>query len=662
MPYQIAATASGPLAELSGSLALPRLLQLDSPAPHSLWALVDSARPDSQQNAWAILPGSAPAPRAFPRFESVDDWAPGLTALFERRLRLRAAAAAEVSALWTSIAAPISGAAIAGDIGLDLDLGIQARAHWNVDSDFWLSIRRPSAAPVLEVRLCAARIGARSIDVKATAHAGLDEATRKSLAAILARQRDAVIDKLGTTDKTKKFAPFLERWLSLGPVERERLWANPDAEIVLAAKQAVGRSLEAALRHTDEVTARLEYAAVRTLEKQLEVSLAVELDKRQATSALLDATFDFGANPALAGLFAEVREGNLTPLVEREVPGLTLRACTLAEEHARRRTFRWRVPFASGFAESRDRLFMALEALDDETGRIVHARATAESARATRHCASLLTIEAALAARLSGDVTVHDASALHARFELDLRTTRPRSLAPLLQLYGQPLPADPHVTRFRLAVSMPPESLAHWLEPQDPAALSRRLQQAWRALLPAAVDLNSLNEATAAPLFVWASLPVSTAARLTANGVQLDCPGDLYWDWANKDLVRAMVWNPRTRAALEARIAQSPFRVTADEMRRTLERPVGAAVFQSLLCVEASLADNLPHQLGLRVASPRGPVETLRNVGHLLESVTGQFHRRLTSVYGADAARALGPLLLTAASPVKPEVEAVWYR
>jgi hypothetical protein len=331
-------------------------------------------------------------------------------------------------------------------------------------------------------------------------------------------------------------------------------------------------------------------------------------------------------------------------------------------ENARRRTFNWRVPFASGFAESRERLFMALEALDDETGRILLARATAESARATRHAASLLTIEAALASRLSGDVTVHDQAALHARFDLALRTTRPRALEPLLALYGLPAPADPHCTRFRLSVRMSPEALAHWLEPQDPAALSRRIQQAWRALLPAAVDLDSLNETTAAPLFVWASLPVSTAARLTPGGLQLDRPGDLYWDWPNKELRHAMIWNPRTRAALEARIARSPFQVTADEMRRALDRPVGAAVFQSLLNVEASLADNLPHQLGLRAPKPRGPVETLRNIGHLLESATGYFHRRLTSVYGAEAARALGPLLLTAASPVKPEVEAVWSR
>ena len=50
-----------------------------------------------------------------------------------------------------------------------------------------------------------------------------------------------------------------------------------------------------------------------------------------------------------------------------------------------------------------------------------------------------------------------------------------------------------------------------------------------------------------------------------------------------------MVWNPRTRAALESRLARTHLTATADEMRRAVSQPVGAAVFSSLLRTEAQL-------------------------------------------------------------------------
>ena len=201
MSYRFAASTTGPLAKIAGSLALPLSLQLTSEDPHHVWALVDKEQPPGLQNAWAIFPIALAAvkdqfsPRFESRFESIDDWLPGMTALLERRTAFRATAAAEVSALWTSLAAP-SKTAITGDIGLDLDLGIQAHAQWEADSDCWWSIQRPGDAPVLRVRLCAARASARSVSVKATASAGLDQATQNALAAILGQHRTQLLHQL----------------------------------------------------------------------------------------------------------------------------------------------------------------------------------------------------------------------------------------------------------------------------------------------------------------------------------------------------------------------------------------------------------------------------------------------------------------------------------
>src|SRR6187549_878053 len=109
MPYRFAAYTTGPLAKIAGSLALPAAVELNSEEPHHMWGLVDKEQPTGLQNAWAILPTAVGAVKdaMFPRFESVDDWLTGMTALMERRVRFHASASAEVSALWTSLAAPL---------------------------------------------------------------------------------------------------------------------------------------------------------------------------------------------------------------------------------------------------------------------------------------------------------------------------------------------------------------------------------------------------------------------------------------------------------------------------------------------------------------------------------------------------------------------------
>ncbi|MFN0101689.1 MAG: hypothetical protein ACKV2U_06310 [Bryobacteraceae bacterium] len=671
MPYRFAASTTGPLAEIAGSLALPAALQFNSEDPHHVWALVDNDRPSGLQNAWAILPVAAAAAKELfrPRFDSVDDWLPGMTALMERRVDFRANATAEVSALWTSLAAPLK-TAITGDIGLDLDLGLQAQAQWQVSSDCWWSIQRPDAARLLRLRLCAARSSARSISVKAGAVANLDQATRNALAAILGQHRTQLLHQLrqgvyGMLGKLpaskKKVGDFLEKWLTLPAETQAEQWRNPADPLLAALKTVVDGAVDNTLAHADQLTARLEYAAVRALEKSVEVSLTAIFDKRRSSDAILDADFDFDANPGLEALYRQALDGDLTPLLAQPVAGLTLRRCTIAEEIARRQTFAWRLPFSSGFVSSQERLQTAMEALDDETGRVVRGYVKAESERRTRHASSLLSIEGAFAAHLGAEVTVHDPASLNARFELNFRTNRPLALQPLLDLYGAG-PAERHATACRIEIALPPESIAHWLEPQDPAVVSRRMQTVWRTLLPLTVDMDSLNNQAAAPLLVWASLPVTTEARRTARGVELNRRGGLYWDWADPQLLQAMVWNPRTRSALEARLEQTHLTATADEMRRAVSQPVGAAVFSSLLRTEAQFIDRLTSHLGHRIANPRNPVETMRNMSFMLSGMASAFHTKLTSVYGPEAARALGPLLLSAASPHKPEVKVTWSR
>ncbi|HEU0122904.1 MAG TPA: hypothetical protein VFQ91_20405 [Bryobacteraceae bacterium] len=668
MSFRFAATATGPLGQILDALALPAALALTAREEHHVWSLVDPDQPPGRQTAIAAVPVATPVPDGYiPRLDSVDAWLPGMVVLMERRSDIRAAAAAEVSALWTSLAAPLK-AAITGDIGLDLDLGIQARAEWQAASDCWWAIERPTAARALRLRLCAARNSALGIAVKATASAGLDQATRNAAAAALGRHRTQLLNRLrrGATDVVKRMPapleqiqPFLEQWLTLPAETQNSQWQNPVSPLLAALKSAVDGSVDAALAQSDQMAGRLEFAAVRTMEQKLQLSLAAVFDRRKTDTAILDALFDFDANPGLSARFTQALEGNLTPLLVEPVHGLTLYNCAITSDLTRRQTFLWQLPFSSGSLSARDRVQTAMQALDDSTGRIVRGYAKAESERRTRKAASLLSIEGAFATRLGGEVTVHTPAVSQARFTLDIRTDRPVSLEPLLALYGAG-GVPPHASVCRLSVSVAPEAVSQWLLPQDSGEVSRRMQTAWRTLLVASVDMDMLSPMAAAPLLVWASLPVSTAICRTERGVELNRPGSPYWDWADGELRQAMVWNPRTRAALEARIEQSHFRMSADDMRRAVSQPVGSAVFRSLLQSEAVFVDLLTSNLKRYAIASATPAETLRNLSFLLAKLVQVFHDRLTSVYGPETARALGPLLLSAASPEPPTVEVAW--
>ena len=671
MPYRFAVSTSGPLAKIAESLAFPAALQLTSNEPHHAWALVDNDKPLGQQGVWTIFPAAAAIAkeRFQPRFDSVDEWLPGMTVLLERRLHVRVSAAAEVSALWTSLAAPLH-AQIAGDIGLDLDLGIQTQADVQIYSDCWWSIERPSNHPLLRIRLCAARGSARSISVKAVAAAGLDQATRNSLAALLGRHRTQLLHKLHAGSKDvlaklpapkRKLQEFLTTWLALPAEEQAAQWRNPVDPLLAKLKAAVDAAVDTTLAGADQLTARLEFAALKAIERKAELSLSASFDKYRNATALLDADFDFAANPALDALFRQTLDGDFTALLAGHVPGTAIRSCAITADLTRRQTFAWRIPFAAGFVSSKERLHTAMEALDDDTGRIVRAHVNAESERRTRHASSLLSIEAAFAAHLGAGVIVHDPASLNARFELDIRTNRPSSLQPLLKLYGAG-PVHAEATRCHLEMTLGPAAIAHWLEPQVPADVSRRMQRVWRTLLPLVIDIDSLNAQSAAPLLVWASLPVSAGARLNGSKLELNRGNERYWDWPDRQLREAMVWNPLTRDALELRLRQTHFDATADETRRLLSKPHGAAVFESLLRTEASIIDRLTSALYRRPDREPTPVERMRDLSFMLGGLVSAFHAKLTSIYGAEAARALGPLLLSSASVQKPEVKVTWSR
>lgn len=607
MPFHVTASAQGPWDHLAEQLALPVALHIQADNAAHLYSLASTGEDPAPLTAWGVLPGGATELPAGLDLDSLDAWRPGMTVLLERQTRLHTTIQSEVSALWTGFTPRPTG--LAGHIGLDLDLGINATASIAVEGALWWAITRPSPARQIVVRLAGARSAARSLQVNAIAHGGLDGATQRALAAILDRRR--------------------EEWTGLLP-------------------------------ESDALTARLEFAAVRLLERQWEATLGVQLDGNRASQVLVEATFDFDAGAAVPTLFQQVLRGKTNALFGAPVPGIRLSRGVLVTEQTDRRTFQWQIPFTAGFLSTGKRLRTALEALDDQSGRTLTVRASSESSRTTRRAASLLQLEGALAVSLSKDVVVHGSSPLEAQLEWTVRAGDPHALAPLLRLYGLTPPPGANRLDCNLQVRVRAAALATWFQPQEPAEVSRRLQRAWRALLPAVVDRQRLAPANLAPLWVWAALPVCTNARRTATGLVMDDPPATYWDWPSRRLREAMVWNPRTRAALDRQLVLEARPVTPDELRRQVATPAGEAVFQSLLHTEALLIEAVVALPRLGRPDERDPVGMLRDFSHWLAGITDAFHARLTSLYGADAARALGPLLLASGGTAAPEAEVKW--
>lgn len=656
--------ATGTAAALLEKLHIPASLAGSAGSEsHSLWAI-----PSPDDTQYALVPAAANPTAPALAHANPAAWLPGATLFARRQTHLRASARAEYSALFTSLASPVK-TALTGDIGLDFDLGIQASASWQSETNCWFSLHRPAAAPTpqLRLRLASAANRTRRISVQAAAAAGLDNATRNALAAAAGQHRNQILARLrrGLFDGLDRLA-VIARATGLDPASPQA--APAFQELLAAPTQALWDAIDTFVPYLDAQAARLtdtlDQATRAHLERSLQADLSFALSSESRGEALLDATFDFSvSNPRLQAVLDAALQGILDPLLSAPVPGITLHKGILSDTLNTRRTFEWRLPWSSGKRVLAQQVQSAIESLDLESGRLSRGSASAISARQARRAVSVLQLDAALAAFVSPHVTVHTPAAASVRFHLDMRTSRPASLRPLLALYGQTeIPES--ATRLRLTAVVPPAGIAPWLEDSNPLDASRRLQRAWRALLPALVDMDDHNLPTAAPLLVWASMPVAAGACVDGSTLRLNTGKEVYWDWRDESLRGAMINNQRTRDALAARIALTHLDATPAQAVAACRDRHAKALLESLLFVESGLVGSLPLMFdrlrSLRQMQNAALSDYMRCASNLLHDLTLAFHVRLTSIYGPDIARAAGPLMLAAATDSRPSVEVLW--
>ena len=91
----------------------------------------------------------------------------------------------------------------------------------------------------------------------------------------------------------------------------------------------------------------------------------------------------------------------------------------------------------------------------------------------------------------------------------------------------------------------------------DKMSLSRTLQAAWKNMLPALYfqDLSQYQpNSSVAALLVWSAMPVATGIDLSGGTLSFQTDKDVFWDWPDVDLRRAVACDSQTVTALAAEL------------------------------------------------------------------------------------------------------------
>ncbi len=231
-----------------------------------------------------------------------------------------------------------------------------------------------------------------------------------------------------------------------------------------------------------------------------------------------------------------------------------------------------------------------------------------------------------------------------------------------------------------MQVSVPSSVLGSWFIrrsedrlKRDSATLSLALQANLRALLPFCYfqDVSRLrSNPTAAALLVWAAMPVSTAIDFQDGQIRrFNTDSDVFWDFPDIDLRRAVAFDPHTTASLVPSLltAQTRLREAGDDdnaefftaqqattfLNVTLSG-MGDTLLQSLLFSEAEIIRGATAALkdvnGMLDSVATAPTKAINRFADFGADLTDTFNHKLSGVYGDDALRTLSSMVLLEAS------------
>jgi hypothetical protein len=469
------------------------------------------------------------------------------------------------------------------------------------------------------------------------------------------------------------------------------------------------KDIQKAIQTLDTKVGDYYKTAVRALTKRYSVDFAATYQETTTGDALIDVNFDMAKLDA-AALFAEVvAQSQLDNLLTRETNGVTLNLAKLTHDINRRGTVDLHMPFFDFTSTHVNDAMVSLTA-EDQGGRLLLYQIDAQDkVTVANRVASQLSVLASL--KLAAGQTPHlegggsiayemqQVKAAMRPLDLEARTTTfihqylgglfsggDASIRSFYTDLDNALTAATHNQSNLLGdmavsmeLSLEASVLAGWFQARgasqlraDQMRLSRALQGSWENLLPALYfqDLSQyqFNESVAA-LLVWSSLPVSTSIDFRSPTIkQLNTDKDVFWDWPEVDLRRAVARDSHTIATLAGRLSgiQSQLLAAGSENARffapslagrfvDLALEVTGDVFlSSLLFTEAQLVrgatDALKQVSAALGTAAAAPTQAIKTLAEFAAGLTDTFNQRVSTVYSGISGRVVGPMLLVESS------------
>ncbi len=466
-------------------------------------------------------------------------------------------------------------------------------------------------------------------------------------------------------------------------------------------------------------------AALKALHRKYEFSLAWAYSRATTKTAMLDVGFDLGRDPTLADSLASVINGDWETVLLTARAGIRLKKAVLTHGIRRRSHLEVTLPYLSGSIGRITDSLARMTVAEDGGRLLVYELEARDEVGARRKWLSHIAITSRIVACIGPAVRVFatrseldSAMTCGYRFRLAVPEMHAvqlhRHVKPLIPFYfprsfgGAQSPEkasldewvsdlDKHAdlvenngtgrlgnTLLALEVSLPGRVAGAWLDAPGTARdtcymeMSRNLQRALRKIIPLCYFQDARRYAAAefgiaAQLLVYQALPVSTSVSLNRGKVRLDTDRDVYWDYLDYDIRRAMIFNENTKAALLMQMEKVRGLLADIEGLREFAGDYESDNLEILRCSAFTSAGNdlltrsllyseaetIRHarEAGLAMSrfhgasrtDPAGALETLAEFG---EKVTGAFNSGLSDLFKGQGPglRELGALLLVEAA------------
>jgi hypothetical protein len=478
-----------------------------------------------------------------------------------------------------------------------------------------------------------------------------------------------------------------------------------DQRLDFAALKPIQTAISTVLKKAPDIYQK----AVQALNNTYKFSFAATYQRNTTDTALLDVNFDL-ANPEAGELLRQVvAASHLDDLLVKVVPGVTLNQASLSHEIKRQGSVEVHMPYFDSKVQHMNDSLASLT-VEHDSGRVlayqIGANDTVTSQSRYQSQLSVLGKLRVVNGRLQADA-LQDCSVSYQSLQVQSGMTSDelkfRTLPFLSDLLGNVFPDRGAIDRFYATldqtisnimgnndnglgdvafdcqVALPASILAAWFQPLDPSGVknaSMKMSLALQAKLKELVPFNFFADVdklrqnpSAAALLVWAAMPVSTSINFDGQQLQFNTDADVFWNFPDQALRRAMVFDRHTTASLLVALASARDRLIAagDSHNASFFGPDQAGNFQqmaagtdgdvflqSLLFTESQMVRGAAAALkDVKSALPAlatAPSLAIRRLASFGADLTETFNKNLTLYSRQETMRTLNSLLLVESS------------